>query len=434
MYMKLMRQGSFVFLWLAQIAATLAVQLYKIGVMVVIFDQTGSTLQAAGVLIATSLPYVVMGQVAGALVDRYARKTVLIAVAVTQALLVGTSLFLINGATLNVWVAYAVVAGLSITDAFYKPALLASIPAVVDGSAIVHANSLINSTNNAVSGIGYALGGLLILSAGLNVIVAINLALFLLAALLVMRIRMTPAPAPVHETGTGEPIWRAMGEGLAYLRRHDLARALITMEFLEHWPHAVWTAALMLAFTTEALHASATFWGYQNAVYFGGNVVGAAMAVAFASRLGQRPGWAIIINAFLMAALTAVYALSANVWLALVIMLLYGPPMALRDVAQDSLLQSSVESRVLGRVYATRQMLSNLAFMIAGLLLAALADVIAVRVVYLLGAALYFATAFYALAQPSMRRAVLAPPRAEASEGEAIEEEAIKAVAEAAGD
>lgn len=47
------------------------------------------------------------------------------------------------------------------------------------------------------------------------------------------------------------------------------------------------------------------------------------------------------------------------------------------------------------------------AFMVSGLLLAWLADVVDVRTVYLLGAALYFATAFYALAQRSMRQAAL---------------------------
>lgn len=46
------------------------------------------------------------------------------------------------------------------------------------------------------------------------------------------------------------------------------------MEFLEHWPHAVWTAALMLAFTTEALQSAEEFWGYQNALYFGGTLQG----------------------------------------------------------------------------------------------------------------------------------------------------------------
>ena len=407
MYANLLRRGAFLYLWLGQIASTLAVQLYKIGVMVVIFDQTGSTLQAAGVLVATSLPYVIFGSVAGALVDRYPRKRVLIVVELARALLVGVSLYLASGETLNVWIIYMVVAGLSIADTFYKPALLAMIPAVVEKSDIVHANSLINSTNYGVMGIGYGLGGFLILRVGLSSIVGINLALFLIAALLVMRIATGATEAEGETSKAAEPVLRSIRDGLAYLRHHELARSLITMEFLEHWPHAVWTAALMLAFTTESLNASEDYWGYQNAVYFGGNLVGAALAVAYASRLGERAGWVIIINALLMAALTVVYALSTNIWLALVIMVLYGPPMALRDVAQDSLLQSTVESSVLGRVYATRQVLAMFAFMVSGLLLAWLADVVDVRTVYLLGAALYFATAFYALAQRSMRQAAL---------------------------
>ena len=407
MYMQLLRKGYFAFLWLGQIASTLAIQLYKIGVMVVIFDQTGSALQAAGVLVATSLPHVLLGPVAGALVDFYSRKGVLIVVELTRALLVGLSLYLATGATLNVWVIYIVVAGLAITDAFYKPALLAMIPSVVEKPAIVHANSLINSTNYGVMGIGYGLGGYLILHVGITTIVVLNLALFLIAALLVTRIVVVPVTSESLERKAHDPIVRSIRDGLAYLRQHELARSLITMEFLEHWPHAVWTAALMLAFTTEALRVSEDFWGYQNAIYFGGNIAGAALAVAFANRLGQRPGWVIIINALLMAALTVAYALSTNIWFAMVIMLLYGPPMALRDVAQDSLLQSTVDSGVLGRVYATRQMLAMFAFMVSGLLLAGLADLVDVRTVYLLGAALYFATAFYALAQPSLRRAGL---------------------------
>ncbi len=412
MYLKLLRKGSFVFLWLAQIASTFAVQLYKIGVVVVIFDQTGSTLQAAGVLVATSLPYVLVGQLAGALVDRYPRKMMLIGVALTQAFLVGVSTLLM-GEVLNVWVAYMVVAGLSLTDAFYKPAMLSLLPTLVDKAALVHANSLIHGTNYAVMALGYGLGGILILRLGLPAIVVINLVFFLLAALLVARIAVAPGLAARQARRNAEPVWHSIRSGLAYLRRHQLARALITMEFLEHWPHAIWTAALMLAFTLEGLQVGEEFFGYQNAVYFGSNILGAAIAVAFASRLGRRPGWVIIVNALLMALLTIVYALTANIWLALLVMLLYGLPMALRDVAQDSLLQATIESDVLGRVYATRQMLANLAFMVAGLLLAGLADLMPIRAVYLLGAGLYFLTAFYALAQASLRQATLlsAPPQ-----------------------
>lgn len=406
MYISLLRKGHFVYLWLAQIASTLAVQLYKIGVMVVIFDQTGSTLQAGGVMVADSLPYILIGPIAGALVDRYPRKVVLIVVELARALLVGLSLYLAV-VELNIWAIYIVVAGLAIANAFYKPALLSMIPSLVEKPAIVHANSLVNSTNYGVMGIGYGIGGLLILYAGLATIVSIDLMLFLLAALLVMRITVAPLPALEHVHSAPDPIWRSIRDGMAYLRHHALARSLITMEFLEHWPHGAWTAALMLAFTTQSLQASEEFWGYQNAIYFGGNLAGAALAVAFATRLAKRPGWVIIINAFLMALLTLAYALSPNVWYAMFFLLISGPPMALRDVAQDSLLQTTVEGKVLGRVYATRQMLSTFAFMVAGVLLAGLADIMDVRMVYLLAAFLYFVTSFYALAQPSMRRAGL---------------------------
>jgi MFS family permease len=411
MYSHLLRKRNFLLLWLAQISSTLALQLYTIGVMVVIFDQTGSALQVAGVLIANTLPHILLGPVAGALVDRYSRKWVWMAVELARAALVALSLLLAANNTVNIWAIYIVVAGLATADAFYKPALLSLIPSVVEKPAIVHANSLVHSTNYAVMAIGYGLGGLLILRLGLAAIITIVLSLFLLAALFVIQIAVTRRSALDRERRTPDPILRSIGNGLAYLRRHDLARSLITMEFLEYWPHGLWTAALMLVFTTEALHADEAFWGYQNALYFAGMLAGAALAVAYANRLGRRPGWVIIVNAFLNALLTIGYALSPNVWIAMIFIVLYGPPMALRDVAQDSLLQSSVDSAVLGRVYATRQTLAMFAFMASGLLMAGLADLLPVRMVYLFGAALYLGTAFYALSRSSLRGAGLTAPR-----------------------
>jgi MFS family permease len=414
MYLTLLRNRNFLLLWLAQIHSTLASHLFNIGVMVTIFAQTGSALQAAGVLVGRTLPHVLLGPVAGALVDRYPRKQVLITMEVLRALLVGFSFFLVGEAGANVWVIYAVVAGLAVTDSFYKPAQMSLIPTLVEKPQLVHANSLVHSTNYGVMGIGYAIGGLMILYWGLTVMIVINLGLFLVAALMVLQLSIV---RPVEEAGGKKapmPLLRSVTQGIDYLRGHDLARALITMEFLEHWSHGLWTSAMMLAFTTQGLRVSEIYWGYQSALYFGGSLVGAGLAVGFAAKLGKRPGWVIIVNAFLMAFLTAVYALSPNVWFALVVSMLFGPPMAIRDVAQDSLLQSTVEGSVLGRVYATRQTLAMFAFMLSGIGLAWLADMIPVRQVYLIGAALYFVTAFYALSRQSMRLARLktAPPNA----------------------
>jgi hypothetical protein len=46
MILSLFRNRSFLFLWLAQLAATLGNELYNIGVIVAIYERTGSAVQA----------------------------------------------------------------------------------------------------------------------------------------------------------------------------------------------------------------------------------------------------------------------------------------------------------------------------------------------------------------------------------------------------
>ena len=82
---------------------------------------------------------------------------------------------------------------------------------------------------------------------------------------------------------------------------------------------------------------------------------------------------------------------------------MFGPPAAIRDVAQDSLLQSTVEKGQLGRVYATREMLRNMVFMFAGIFFAWLSDFVPIRMIYVAGGIIYMLTGFYALSNKSLR-------------------------------
>jgi hypothetical protein len=92
----------------------------------------------------------------------------------------------------------------------------------------------------------------------------------------------------------------------------------------------------------------------------------------------------------------------------------FGPPFALRDVAQDTLLQSTVAPGMLGRIYAAREMFARLAFLLGGLIFAALADQLYVRQIYVIAGVLYCGTALYTLASVVLRRSrVDAAPAAE---------------------
>lgn len=409
MNLGLLRNRNFALLWMAQIVSKLGDVLYNVGVLVTVFERTGSALQTAGVMIASSLPAFLLGPIAGVLVDRYPRKWVMLTMDLVRAALVGLLLYMALQDNLNVWAIYVVVAGLATASTFYEPARLAILPTLVSKERLVQANGLMMTTTQATNAVGFALGGMLVLSIGFESLILINLISFLLASLAILLIRL---PAG-DQIGTGKqrlPMHRALADGLVYLRSHPLGRPLVTMEVLEHFPHAIWTSALMLVFVQEALGAGPEGWGYQNAIFYAGQLVGAAIATMVAARLARQPGWAIIGNAFLFGVLTLSYALSPSLAFTVALCFFFGPTSAIRDVAQDSLLQASIAPDVLGRVYATRSMLASLAFMLAGILFAWMADAVNVRWIYVLGGVLYLGTAVYALSRASIRSSHITGP------------------------
>lgn len=402
--LKVLKSWNFALLWCAQLVSGTGDVLYTVGVMVTIFERTGSALQTAGVSVATLLPTFLLGPFAGAIVDQYSRRGIMFVMDVIRAVLLGVLLWMVTVSGFNVWGIYLVVAGLSAASTFYLPARQAIIPSLVERPQLVAANSLILSTTQATYALGFIVGGALILVLDLSTFILIDLVTFLVASVLVILIR--PREAAVSVERPRKPsIWQSIREGGRYLQDHKLARPLIVMEILEHVPHGIWTSALMLVFVNEALNGGSTEWGWQNSAYFSGQLVGAMIAAVAARYLARRAGWVVIGNAFLSGLLTLVYALSPTNLFAVVLAFVFGPPMAVRDVAQDSLLQSSVSEEMLGRVFAMRNMFRNVLFMAAGLFFAWLADMVFIRWIYVTGGVLYFGTALYAVAQPALRQA-----------------------------
>jgi MFS family permease len=392
--------------------------LFDVGVMVTIFNETGSALQTAVVTVAATLPPFLLGPIAGALVDRYPRRTVLMAMDLVRAVLVASLLLIVTTDAPNVWVLYFTVTGLAAAMTLHEPARSAIIPELVTREEIVTANSLIFSTKPLYFAIGYLLGGALVLVISFRVFIVLAVGLFVGAAVLEMMIgagdREGGGAEGQGSRGAGEsyaprttqyvPLRQSIREGIAYLRGHELARVLVWMEGVEYVGHGIWMPALMLIFVQRALGGGADDWGRMNGVYWTGQIVGVLTVLIAPRLLARRSGWIIIGNAFVSGLLTLIYAASSTLWFAYGLAFLFGPPFAWRDVAQDSLLQSSVETAVLGRVYALRSMFLNLTLMLSTLIFAWLADQLPIRWIYMAGGSVYIVTALLALSSKAMRQ------------------------------
>ena len=170
--------------------------LLAIGLSYAVYDLTGSTLASAGVFLTSLLPQVLTGPVAGVLVDRWDRRRTMVA----ANLLLATGLFpllLVDDAGL-IWVVYPVLVLESVVETFFAPAEQAMLPRVVDESRpaeLVTANALNGQAQNLSRLVGGALGGVLAALGGIPLVAIADAGTFVVAAVLVARIRTSGATA-----------------------------------------------------------------------------------------------------------------------------------------------------------------------------------------------------------------------------------------------
>src|SRR3954464_6361516 len=177
--------------------------LLAVGLSYAVYDLTGSTMASAGVFLTALLPQVLVGLVAGVLVDRWdRRRTMLVANLVLAA---GLLPLLVVDDSGSIWVVYPVLVLEAVVETLFAPAEQAMLPRVVDesdGSELVTANALNSQAGNLARLLGGAVGGVLAAVGGIPLVALADTGSFLLAALLVARIRTSGAVT--HRTESAE--------------------------------------------------------------------------------------------------------------------------------------------------------------------------------------------------------------------------------------
>ena len=109
---------DFRWLWLGFLVSSMGNVFFEVGIMVTVYQRTGSALKTVAVTVASMLPGFVVGPFAGAWVDRYSRRAIMIAADLGSAVLVGT---LLVADTSNLPLLYVVVVGLAIIGRCQQP-------------------------------------------------------------------------------------------------------------------------------------------------------------------------------------------------------------------------------------------------------------------------------------------------------------------------
>jgi MFS family permease len=193
---------TFFTVWSGQLISVTGSTMSAFAVQFWIYSETGSVTNLAMVSLAFSLPSVVVSPFAGALVDRWDRRRVMLASDSVAAVATLSLAFLYAADSLELWHVFLAVAVIGLSNAFQQPAWLASIPLLVPKAHLGRANGLVQLNDGVSLVLAPALAGAVLVTAGLQAVLFIDVATFLVAVTALAIVRF-PRPEGHEAASTG---------------------------------------------------------------------------------------------------------------------------------------------------------------------------------------------------------------------------------------
>ncbi len=175
--------------WTATVASQLASRMHSLILIWMIYKWTHSALIVGMAMVAASLPAVLISPFAGSMVDRHNKVAVMMMADFFRLLIVLVFAYLYYIHILDTaWLITGTI-GISLASAFFNPASLAVIPALVPEEKITQANAIEQVSGSASSIIGPLFGSAIIATLGVTRAFAGAGALFLVSVLFLLNIK-----------------------------------------------------------------------------------------------------------------------------------------------------------------------------------------------------------------------------------------------------
>lgn len=355
---RLLRPGThrdFTLLWWGGLVSVAGDWMLMAVLPYVVYAVTGSTVATAGMTVTELLPGILLGSWAGVLVDRWDRRSVLVAADLAQAVTVcGLLVVAVDHGALPVL--YVVAAGQSALSAFSVPAESALLPTLVGADDLVAANAL-NVLNNRIGRlVGLPVGTALYAAGGLGLVVVADALTFVAAAALValMRSRRRPTGAPE----TDPRFWSEWRAGWSVVVRDRSVGVLFVVFGLMTFGGTM-LDPLFAPWVRDVLGGSATTYALLTATSAVSGIAGAVLVGSVGAHVPARllAGGASIVAGILLFVRFNVPVLGVAVVLGLV----SGLTAVASSVGVETLAQSRVPDEVRGRVLGSLQALVWLA-------------------------------------------------------------------------
>ncbi len=384
-------------LWLGQMTSQVATNMLTFVLVLRIYQTTVSNTAVSLLILTLGLPAVVVGILAGTLVDSWDKRNVLIITNLLRTILILGFFF---SSETPLWV-YLLILAISITTQFFVPAEAPTIPRLVSKELLLPANSLFTFTFYTSMVVGYIFSGPALRFFGNHNVFLFLSALLAMAAFFVSQIPSEGKKAQVKmKFGKEEAvkIYRDFLSGLKFIKEEKEVGLAI---FLQTVVQALFVCLATLApgFADTILKIEVRDASY---IILGPAGVGLILGALLVGQFGQKVSKERLINIGIVCAgvllfLLAILAGWGGLVVTLLLLGLLGVFTALVTVSSSTMLQEYTPSALQGRVYGFVTAFVGGAAILPVAFTGLAADLFGIRIVIFFLALLVLAFAIYRL-------------------------------------
>jgi MFS family permease len=364
-YVRLATNGPFSAMWLAQVISSLGDRVHQIALVFLVARATnGSPLALGLVFAAMTIPTSLVGPLAGALVDRWNRKWVMVGSDLVRAGLV-FAIPIVSG--LHISLVVGLVFLIAVASSFFRPARAAALPQVVPDEDLLTANSAMWVADTVSDLAGYGLGGLFVafLGSALSLAFWIDGASYLASAALVAAVvipRIVPAgggEAGAGPAGAVASLAADLVAGWRFLRAETVLFATTVQAAIAEYGLGALMALspLFVAALPLGRLDAPTAYGFFEMSMGVGLLGGGVVIGAVATRIPKGP--AIVTGFTALGVSLILFSVTGSLWLALVLAAVVGLANVVFVVPSQTIFQQRTPDEMLGRVVAIRLALVN---------------------------------------------------------------------------
>lgn len=413
----LFRNRPFMLLWGGQTASVLGSQFSAVAFPVLAVVLLKANEWEMGLLGASgNAAFLLVGLPAGAWVDRWRKRRVLIAADVVRMAAVGVLPLLWYFDLLRIWHLFITGVIIGVATVFFDVAYQSYLPHIVEHRLLGPANSALEISNQISRTGGPAAVGLLLNILSAPILMVVDAASFLVSALSLRAIPDDEHPVAKDERRS---LRSEIAEGLRFVAGQPVIRRIATNTAITNFSYTM-LGTLLPLFMLRDLGIPASLFGVMMSVSSIGGLLGALAVTPWVKRMGEGP--VVVLSAAIGAAATPLIPLAAGADRTVAIVLIVAAEFIFMftvltyNITQVSARQRLCPPELLGRMNASIRFFIWGVMPIGSLVGGALGTALGIVPTIWLGAVGHVVAALVLVISPLWGMRYIAPPAAPADQ------------------